>query len=259
MVTFDILPAESMFVPRLVLPKRDTPPLKENSATCAEARPAPAKKTATAAHRCIQILLYPTVSGYFKFVAAGGRAKVNQLAIDRLLYRGTCGDERSTDGVLFQFAAGRVVLGLAGRTLSRRIPGLRKKTRNRGDDITNDREDGQQDDEAKKKAKHRLRQAITPVRYLKTGCDQKKAVRVGGSADPDPYFFLPFFVSLAAAFSYFVVSVLSIVVSAPLAESANGPLGFSAKYFSRASFVPSAGVTLPSGVICGFPSRDMPY
>src|SRR5260370_23007387 len=145
MVTFEALPAESTFVPRLVLLKRDTPPLKENSATCAQARPAPAKKTATAAHRCIQILLYPTVSGYFKFVAAGRRAKVNQLAVDRLLHRGTCGDERSTDGVLFQFAAGCVVWGLAGRTLSRRIPGLRKKTRNGGDDGPDDREDVQQD------------------------------------------------------------------------------------------------------------------
>src|SRR5437764_9165317 len=74
------------------------------------------------------------------------------------------------------------------------------------------------------------------------------------------YFFLPFFVSLAAAgFSYFVVNVLSIVVRAPLAESANGPLGFRAKYFSSASLVPSAGMTLPSGVTCALPSRYMPY
>src|SRR5438046_1070997 len=60
-------------------------------------------------------------------------------------------------------------------------------------------------------------------------------------AERGDYFFLPFFVSLAAAgFSYFVVNVLSIVVRAPLAESANGPLGFRAKYFSSASLVPSA-------------------
>src|SRR5579859_4203104 len=54
-VTFEMLPAESTFVPRLVLPKRDTPPLKENSPTCAETIHVPAKKTATTAQRCIRI------------------------------------------------------------------------------------------------------------------------------------------------------------------------------------------------------------
>src|SRR5438445_5361594 len=145
MVTFEALPAESTFVPRLVLPKRDTPPLNENSATCAEARPAPGKKTTTAAQRCIQILLFSKRSGYFKLVAAGRRAKVNELAVDRLFHGRSGGDKSSTDRILFQFAAGRAACSLAGRALGRRIRGLRKETRHACDDVPDDREDDQQD------------------------------------------------------------------------------------------------------------------
>src|SRR5215813_14199597 len=83
MVTFETLPAESTFVPRLVLPKRDTPPLNDNSPTCAEAKPAPVKRNTTAAQRRTLVLLISKESGYFELVTAGRRAKVYELAIDR--------------------------------------------------------------------------------------------------------------------------------------------------------------------------------
>src|SRR5439155_26023349 len=101
----------------------------------------------------------------------------------------------------------------------------------------------------------RLKQAA-----IKPGRDRNISYKTGENCRSTlTYFFLPFFASLAAGFSYFVVNVLSIVVRAPLAESANGPLGFSCKYFSSASLVPSAAMTLPSGVTCALPNRYIPY
>jgi len=79
---------------------------------------------------------------------------VNKLAINGLLYGRSCGDESSADRVLFQFAAGGATRGLAGRALGGRIHGLRKETPYARNDVPDDREDGQQDEEAKKKPKH---------------------------------------------------------------------------------------------------------
>jgi len=58
------------------------------------------------------------------------------------------------------------------------------------------------------------------------------------------YYFLPFLT--AAGFLYEVSMVVPREANIDLAESANGPSGFSCRYFWNASEVPATGVTLPS-------------
>ncbi len=61
---------------------------------------------------------------------------------------------------------------------------------------------------------------------------------------------------VSPAICYFPVAPRAAIIF--LADAAFNPSGLSAKYFSRASIVPGASVTLPSASVVAFPASAIP-